>query len=181
MTTPGAFEHALAAARDGDPSAWGQLYDLVAPRALAYLRRQRLRDAENVLGEVLLQVVRDIDSFTGDEADFRAWVLGIAHHRMIDATRHDARRPADPSTTEAIERAVAGYEDPALHAVDGGDLDAMLAGLTHDQRTVVALRVVGGLGLDEVAGILGRSFDAVASMQYRALNALRAQIGADAS
>lgn len=181
MSTPTAFDRALVAARAGDASAWGELYDLVAPRALAYLRRQRLRDAENVLGEVLLQVVRDIASFTGDEADFRAWVLSIAHHRMIDATRHDARRPADPTTNDAIERAVNGYQDPGLHADDGSDLDGMLAGLTDDQRTVVALRVVGGLGLDEVAAIMGRSFDAVASMQYRALGALRAQLGVDAS
>ena len=54
-------------------------------------------DPEDVLGEVFLQVARDISTFDGEETGFRSWVFTIAHHRLIDARRHTARRPVDLS------------------------------------------------------------------------------------
>src|SRR5215207_2826438 len=71
----------------------GAAYRDLAPAVLGYLRAQRARDPEDLLGEVFLQVTRDISRFRGDRDDLRRWVFTIARHRLIDDYRRRARRP----------------------------------------------------------------------------------------
>jgi RNA polymerase sigma-70 factor (ECF subfamily) len=52
----------------------------------------------------------------------------------------------------------------------------LLAGLNEDQRTVVALRVVGQLSLEETADVTGKSVGAVKQLQRRGLLALRHRV-----
>jgi RNA polymerase sigma-70 factor (ECF subfamily) len=47
-------------------------------------------DAEDVLGEVCLEVARRIGDFRGDSRGFRAWVFTIARSRRVDETRRRA-------------------------------------------------------------------------------------------
>jgi RNA polymerase sigma-70 factor (ECF subfamily) len=49
----------------------------------------------------------------------------------------------------------------------------LLLGLTPDQRSVIALRVIADLSLEETAGILGKSVGAVKALQKRGLERLR--------
>ena len=52
----------------------------------------------------------------------------------------------------------------------------LMAGLDADQRTVVALRVVGQLTLEETAEVIGKSVGAVKQLQRRGLLALRERV-----
>lgn len=174
MSQP-AFHELLAAARRGDERAWAYLYDDVAPIVLAYLRGQRAPDPEDLAGEVLLQVVRDLDRFTGDRHRFRSWVLAIAHHRLIDARRYRSRRPSVPMEPAAIGP-VEAPDDPAAEAASTEDLDRLLEQLevlTEEQREVILLRLVADLSVREVAQILGKRPGAVKAMQHRGITALR--------
>lgn len=174
------FASLLSEARGGDPGAWSQLYHDVAPLVLGYLRGQRLDDAEDVAGEVMLEMVRGIDRFEGTRQQFRSWVLTIAHHRMIDQRRRSVRRPSVPTPTEELEPEP-GTEDPAaevLAASGLADLEVHLAALTDEQRTVILLRVVAERSLKEVAEITGRQVNAVKAMQHRAIAALRRRLEA---
>lgn len=180
MTDDPAFADTLAAARVGDASAWSQLYHEVAPVLLGYLRAQHLPDAEDVAGEVLLEVVRDLDRFDGTRERFRSWVLAIAHHRLLDARRKADRRPADPTPHEDLA-APPSEDDPeadALATLGFGELEPALATLTTDQRSVLLLRVIGDLPIAEVARITGRRPGAVKQLQHRATAALRRQLDA---
>lgn len=163
------FPHTLAAARAGADWAWSTLYRDLAPAVLGYLRARGASDAEDLTGEAFLQIVRDLPRFEGDERDFRAWVFVIAHHRLIDAGRRRARRPAeftDELPTHAIE-------------IDPGDPIAservrrVIAQLAPDQRDVVLLRVLGELTVVEVAKVVGKSPGAVKALQRRGLKAMR--------
>lgn len=179
MTGVDAFEGQLAAAREGDPSAWVAIHDDVAPLVHAYLRHQSLDDPDDVAGETLLQVVRDLHRFRGDHRQFRSWVLAIAHHRMLDARRARGRRPADPVPTERFRTLPSGPDDASegvLQAESIAQVRHLLAGLTEEQRTVVLLRVLGDLTLDEVASLLGRTVGSVKALQHRAFAALRARV-----
>lgn len=170
------FAVLLAAARDGDPAAWSDLYHDVAPLVLGYLRAQRLDDADDVAGEVMLEMVRGIRRFRGSRQQYRSWVLAIAHHRLIDQRRHRARRPATPTPTEELEPHPAA-DDPATEALRGlGGLEQHLSALTEEQRTVVLLRVVGERSLKEVADIMGKRVNAIKALQHRAIAALRRQL-----
>ena len=178
MTGGEAFARRLVDARAGHPTAWVELYDHLAPVLFAYLRHQSLDDPDDVVGETLLQVVRDIDRFEGTERQFRSWALAIAHHRMLDARRARRRRPADPVPLEDLD----GSPDrddtsgAVLAALEWDDVADVLARLTDDQREVVVLRVVNELSLDETARVLDRTLGSVKALQHRAFNALRAHL-----
>lgn len=181
MTGGETFETHLAAAREGLPSAWVAIHDDVAPLVHAYLRQQSLDDPDDVAGETLLQVVRDLHRFQGDHRQFRSWVLTIAHHRMLDARRARGRRPADPVPAERFRSLSSGptdASDGALQEESLVEVMRLLADLTEEQRTVVLLRVLGDLTLEEVAAVLGRSVGSVKALQHRAFAALRARLSA---
>ncbi len=142
-------------------------YRELAPAVLGYLRARRAPDPEDVLGEVFLQVSRDLDRFAGDATDLRRWVFTIARNRMTDAFRRRARRPQVVDRTPPVVAAA-----PAPEPVDD-ELLAALAELGEDQREVVVLRFVADLSLEDVAAVTGRNVNAVKAMQHRALANLR--------
>ncbi len=130
----------------------------------------------------MLQVVRDLRSFSGDEDGFRSWVFTIAHRRMIDARRSNGRRPADPTPAEAIEPALTPVvaESEALHHLATDEILALLDRLTPDQREVLVLRVVVGLRGSEIAEITGRDVEAVKGLARRGIDRLRQLLDASA-
>lgn len=143
-------------------------YRALAPKVLGYLRARGAAEPEDLLGEVFLQVARDLPRFKGDgDEDLRRWVFVIARNRLIDAGRRRQRQPVTP-VAEVPE--TADHAEPAL---PDADLIAAMAGLTDDQREVVALRFVADLPLADVAELTGSNVNAVKQMQHRALAALR--------
>lgn len=55
----------------------------------------------------------------------------------------------------------------------------LLAELTPDQRSVLALRVVADLSVEETAAALGKTPGAVRVLQHRAITALRRSLAAE--
>jgi len=175
-TSDPAFPARLEAARAGDAVAWSRLYHELAPLVLGYLRAQHLPDAEDVAGEVMLEVVRDLGRFDGDAAGLRSWVLSIAHHRLLDARRRSQRRPStvgepEPGGPYAAEEP--GPEEAMLASEGLSRLVPALESLTEDQRSVLLLRVIGDLPISEVARITGKRPGAVKQLQRRAAAAMR--------
>jgi RNA polymerase sigma factor (sigma-70 family) len=175
--SPDRFDSLLAAARDGSEAAWQELYDDIAPPVLGYLRANRAPDPEDVLSEVFLQVARDIAGFDGDERGFRSWVFTIAHHRLIDARRHSARRPVELSAEppEPRERADDAAEQ-ALARIGIEEVQRVLSALSDDQRAVLLLRVVGDLTVEDVAKAVGKRPGAVKALQRRGLAAIKREL-----
>ncbi|MGI8685222.1 MAG: RNA polymerase sigma factor [Acidimicrobiales bacterium] len=144
----------------------GEAYETLAPAVLGYLRAQRAPEPEDILGEVFLQVARDVPRFRGDDDHLRRWVFSIAHNRLLDARRRVARRP------RLVDRAVPEVASPPPPDPIDPDLVAALAELTPDQREVVVLRFVADLPLADVAKITSRRTGAVKALQHRALESL---------
>jgi RNA polymerase sigma-70 factor (ECF subfamily) len=149
----------------------GQLYRAMAPAVLGYLRAERAPDPEDILGEVFLQVARDLGRFRGDDHEVRRWVFAIARNRLIDARRRQARRP------QLEEGPVPDVPAAAASDLVDGDLLAALAQLTDEQREVVVLRFVADLSIDEVARITKRKAGAVKAMQHRGISQLARILG----
>lgn len=172
------FATVLAGARTGAEWAWSNLYRQVSPTVLGYLRAQGAPEAEDLAAEVFYQVVKGLGTFEGGEQDFRSWVLVIAHRKLIDDFRYRGRRPVQPATEQVLEsRASSGNtEDEALIGMSDVQFRSLLAGLTADQRDVILLRVLGGLGVAEVAAAMGRRSAAVQALQQRGLAKLRKQM-----
>ena len=130
-----------------------------------------------MLGETFLQVARDIARFDGDEAGFRSWVFTIAHHRLIDARRHSARRPVELSAEppEPVGRADDAAEE-ALARIGMEEVQRVLATLSEDQRGGAAAAGVGDLSIEDVAKAVGKRPGAVKALQRRGLAAVKREL-----
>lgn len=172
------FTSLLEAAREGSEAAWQELYDGLAPVVLGYLRANAAPDPEDVLSEVFLQVARDVARFEGDERGFRSWVFTIAHHRLIDARRHSSRRPVElaaepPEPGDFADDAA----DEALAKIGIDEVMRVLAALSPEQRSVLLLRVIGDMSIEDVARAVGKRTGAVKALQRRGLAAVKRELG----
>ena len=172
------FERLLGEARDGSEAAWAEIFGELSPAVFGYLRANGAPDPEDVLSETFLQVARDIRTFHGDESGLRGWVFTIAHHRLIDARRHAARRPVELTSEppEPVGRAD-DAADEALARIGLEKVQSVLETLSEDQRAVLLLRVVGDLSIEEVAKAIGKRPGAVKALQRRGLAAIRRELG----
>lgn len=171
------FESVLEAAQAGAEWAWSRLYDDIARPVLGYVRTRGAREPEDLVGEVFVQVARNLGTFRGDYPAFRSWVFTVAHHRVVDERRYRTRRPVDPGEIPEGALGVGNAESEALARLTTDEIIGLLATLTPEQRDVLLLRVVGDLTVDEVAGIVGRRPGAVKALQRRGLEKLRKLIG----
>jgi RNA polymerase sigma factor (sigma-70 family) len=175
--SPERFTSLLEAAREGNEAAWQDLYNSLAPAILGYLRANGAPDPEDVLGEVFLQVARDIARFDGEEPGFRSWVFTIAHHRLIDARRHSARRPVELSPEPPEPGGHADdAADEALAKIGTDEVQRVLSVLSEDQRAVLLLRVIGDLSIEDVAKAVGKRPGAVKALQRRGLAAVKREL-----
>ena len=167
----GDFDAVLAAARANDPVAFQRLHAAFAPNVAGYLRLQGAVEADDLTSEVFLAVFTRLDSFAGDEAAFRSWMFTIAHRRLIDEHRRRGRRPVTyEADTTAVE--LPSAED-AGDVVDRRLADARVMALCDqllpDQRSVILLRIVADLTVEQTATALGKSTGAVKQLQRRGL------------
>ena len=170
------FDEVLAAARSGDVEAFGELWQATQPMLLRYLRVRAGEHAEDVASQTWLRIIEGLDRFRGDETGFRRWAVTVARNTHVDLLRRLSRRPE-----HAVEdiSAVTG-QAPAPDAADVAESReatrsaiALLATLPPEQAEMVALRVIVGLDVAEVAQITGRSPGAVRVAVHRALRRLR--------
>jgi RNA polymerase sigma factor (sigma-70 family) len=175
------FSHVLAAARTGAEWAWTSIYNDLAPSLIGYVRARGTAEPEDVVGEIFLQVVRDLPRFVGDERDFRAWVFVIAHHRLLDAGRRRSRRPVEltPDPPEGRSSSPASDEQ-SIDRIASAGVRRVIAQLPPDQRDVLLLRILGDLTVEETADAVGKSSGAVKALQRRGLEALKRSISDEA-
>jgi RNA polymerase sigma-70 factor (ECF subfamily) len=170
---PADLEAILARARAGDRDALRALFRAYQPRLLRFLRALEPRAADDLAGDVWLAVAGRIGRFEGGEAGFRAWLFAIARNRLADHRRRAARRPRLVPLDDAAPTAP---DDPAATAIDQlsaqDAIGHLVAELSPDQTEVVLLRVVGGLSVQEVAALTGRTPGSVRVIQHRALKRL---------
>ena len=162
----------LAAAREGDPVAWRQLYDSIAGRIAGYLRTQGAKEPEDLTSEVFLAVIRHLPSFVGGEAQFRSWVFVIAHRRLLDERRRLSRRDEVAMGDDDVVGPSGNVEHDALARLGTERVAEICQRLAPDQRDVLLLRLVGDLTIDQVADVVGKSSGAVKALQRRGLGAI---------
>ncbi|MCA1838958.1 MAG: RNA polymerase sigma factor [Actinomycetota bacterium] len=177
------FASVLDAARSAGEWAWKTIYDEFAPQVLGYLRAKGAKDPDDLLGEVFLQVVRDLPRFSGDEREFRAWVFTIAHHRLLDDVRARGRRPVDSTSDEQLERAgpVGHGEAEAVERLVTSEIEEVLRSLSQDQSEVMLLRILGDMKINEIAETLGKRPGAVQALQRRAIESIKRRLERDGS
>lgn len=170
------FESVLGGAQGGGEWAWSRLYSWLAADLRGYLRARGAHDPDEALGEVFVQLARNISSFRGDAKGFRSWAFMVAHHRVLDQARRRRRNRAvatDPVLLPELATALP-VEAEVIEAMSAAEIRSWLEEhLTPGQLDVVLLRVFGGLSAGEAAEALNKGAGAVRVTHHRAMAALR--------
>ncbi len=168
------FDDVLAAAQRSEDWAVTLIYRELHPPLARYLGAQEPRAAEDLEAEVWLAFAQRVHTFEGDADALRAWLFVIARHRLADHRRTGARRRTDPSPLAETDRPDAEEtETLVLDGIAGEEAAAFVVrSLSEDQADVVLLRVVAGLDVETVAGMLGKRPGTVRVLQHRALRRL---------
>ncbi len=163
----------------GDPDAFRQVYDAMSPRILGYLRSRGVEDPEGMVSEVFLAVHPRLPELTGGPSGLRTLVFSVAHARAVDDARRRSRRPASfPYEPEYDDRTTGSAEQHAVDSLEAERAVALMRQLNDDQRTVVTLRIMGDLSLEETAEVTGKTVASVKQLQRRGLVRLRTLMSA---
>jgi RNA polymerase sigma-70 factor (ECF subfamily) len=159
---------------DPGPAAFGAVYRTYASQVLGYFTARGAEDPEAAMQDVFLAVLPRLNTVTGGSNGLRTFIFSVAHARMVDDRRRHGRAPAKvPFDPELDRREDLSAEDEALDRIAPGEVLGLLESLPEDQREVLALRLVGGLSIEQAAESMGRSAGAVKQLQRRGILKLR--------
>ena len=179
MRTGLPFDDVLAAAQAGAAWAFEVLYRDLAPVVTGYLRLHGAAEPDDLASETFIGVFTGLSGFSGNEDALRSWVFTIAHRRLVDDWRRRSRRPQVADDVDDLTTLVGGdAEDDALARVGAADVHRLCDGLPDDQRTVLLLRILADLTVEQVGQVMGRSVPSVKALQRRGLRTLRDRLEA---
>jgi len=174
-TTDTSAEDALVnAARAGDRSAFGLLYDRYARMVHGILLcRVPPREVDDLVQEVFLLALRKLDSLR-DISRFGAWLSTITRNRANDYFRRSDSldRATDP---EAEELAESRTNDHVVEQEAAMTL-AVLRTLPETYREPLTLRLVEGMTGPEIAMRIGLTHGSVRVNLHRGMQMLREKL-----
>ncbi|MDA0172446.1 RNA polymerase sigma factor [Solirubrobacter taibaiensis] len=163
-----------------EPAAFSRFYEAEAPRLLIFFARRTCdpHAALDLCAETFAEAFAGRRRFRGDtDDDARAWLYGIAQHRLSRFFRRGAteRRALARLGMQVPELTVDDIDQIEREADLAGVRDRVRAGLedlSDDHREALRLRVVEELPYDEVAHRLGVSEPTARARVSRGLRAL---------
>jgi RNA polymerase sigma-70 factor, ECF subfamily len=162
----------------GDAAAFEIIYErhTDAAYSLAYRMCGRRGVAEDVTQEAFLNLWRSGAHYDRARGSVRTWILGIVHHRAIDALRrtnvHARRRSDDETAADRLEAPERVEEDVARRdeaAIVRSALDVLPA----EQLQVIELAYFGGFTHVEIAEMLEQPVGTVKGRMRLGLKKLR--------
>lgn len=173
-----AIERLVQQSRAGDAQAFGRLFDHYHESVYRYIvsRVRRPSDAEDLTQTVFVKVLEALPRYESRGIPFGGWLFRLARNAVIDhvRTRHDH---VDLEAVTERPDADAGPDQLVVtrHEIDA--VGAALAVLTSEQRDAIALRFFAGLSAREAAQAMGKQEGTIRGLQFRAIAALRRQLG----
>lgn len=138
------------------------LYRKYAPQMKRYFMRQgkSFAQAEDLLQDVFVQVVRNIDSYR-DEGSFSAWLWTIARNRLISEYRKSVNHASEIELDENL------IEDVSIDSAHNSDQEALQKCVHdaferfslqyHERAHALILSAVYGWTIEEMSSFLGRT------------------------
>lgn len=125
--------------------------------SLAYRIIGRRAQAEDVVQEALLSVWRGGTRYERSRGSVRNWILGITHHRAVDALRRDGVRTSKDVGDEDLQERLEAPERTDVEVVrrdEANELQTVLGHLPAEQVQVIELAYFGGFTQTEIATML---------------------------
>lgn len=181
-------------AQSRDAGAFDEIIDLFGPRLYGYFYRLcgSRDDAEDLLQELFLRVVRTIDRYQ-HEGQLEAWLFRIGTNLVRDRFRRAKRTPVhrsldvggddgQPQATWAGELADQSTVPASHNAERQEDMDRMqraLAELPTGEREAVMLRHFSQLSFSQIADVMCTPLGTALARVHRGLAKLRKLVDAN--
>lgn len=188
-----ALAEAIRGAQQGDATSFDRLVDAYAPRLFGFLFRLTgsRQEAEDLLQEVYLRLVRTIEAYTHD-GRFDAWLFRIAANLVRDRVRKvrrsgkfvsgagDAGDDGNGSLIESVEAETPGVDRQMALSEEVDALNRALAQLPEAEREVVVLRHFSQMSFKEIAEATEVPLGTALARGHRGLEKLRKLMDPDA-
>jgi RNA polymerase sigma-70 factor (ECF subfamily) len=172
----------VARAQQGDPDAFGMLYDRYVDVVFRYVyyRVNNRALTEDMVSETFLRALRRITSFTWQGRDFGAWLVTIARNLIADHFK-SSRYKLEVATAEMLDadRATDGPENEVLDSMTNVTLLEAVKMLGAEQQECIMLRFLQGFSVTETALAMGKNEGAIKALQYRAVQSLKRLLPAE--
>jgi RNA polymerase sigma-70 factor, ECF subfamily len=177
-----ADEDLMQLVRRGDARAFEVIYERHSQAAfsLAYRMAGTRGVAEDVVQDAFLNIWRSGARYERTRGSVRTWVLGIVHHRAIDALRrsfvHERRRASDEGIEERLETGERTDVEVARRE-ESHTVRAALDHLPSEQSQVIELAYFGGFTHTEIATMLDTPVGTVKGRMRLGLEKMRHALG----
>ena len=165
--------------RGGEEEAYRQLFRKYGPMAKALALRVARQPfmAEEIVQEAFLVLWRNPASFREERGSFRAWLMGMVHHRAVDAVRREEaqrRRSHEGDRFELVQEDVAqAVVEDADSAEQRSRVRRALQEIPPDQRQVLELMYFHGKTQTTISRELGVPLGTVKSRTLLGMRRLR--------
>ncbi|HXI04482.1 MAG TPA: RNA polymerase sigma factor [Candidatus Saccharimonadales bacterium] len=172
----------ISRAQAGDAAALENVYRAFEGPVYSLARRlcRTAEDAEDVLQETFMEVLRSIHRYRGD-GPLAAWVKKVAASKALMKLRKHRREQFDQALDDAPggpvpdECSLGGR--PTRSALARLDLESAMSRLSDTSRAVVWLHDVEGYTHEEIASMMDRTVSFSKSQLARAHSRLRGLLG----
>jgi RNA polymerase sigma-70 factor, ECF subfamily len=177
-----ADEDLMQLVRRGNARAFEMIYERHSQAAfsLAYRMAGSRGVAEDVVQDAFLNIWRSGARYERSRGSVRTWVLGIVHHRAIDALRrsfvHERRRASDEGIDERLETGERTEVEVARRE-ESQTVRAALDHLPSEQSQVIELAYFGGFTHTEIATMLDTPVGTVKGRMRLGLEKMRHALG----
>ncbi len=164
----------VEAARQGDRTAFGRLYDRYARMVHGILlARVPLREVDDLVHDAFLLALRQLHTLR-DSSRFGAWLAAIARNRATDYHRRAVEEVELPESLSADETSGGAH---GLELDDeAGRLLAVIRELPETYREPLLLRLVEGMTGPEIAAHTGLTHGSVRVYLHRGMQQLREKL-----
>ena len=167
----------MLSAQDGDSSAFGAIYDVLADQIYRYIfYRVKNDEVEDLVEIVFLRAWEHIGKYKRGTFSFSSWLFRIAHNLVIDYYRGQEKPlNLEEDMEETLEDTT--RERQPRHRMESKlnneILKAALESLSKPYHDLIVLKFVNDLENGEIGKILGKNETAIRVMQFRALKELK--------
>lgn len=172
---------ALERASQGDPEAFGLLYERYVGRIYNYIyyRTGNVSDAEDLTERVFYRAMRHIGNYRNRGLPFSAWLYRIAHNLVANWHRDNSRRKEVPLDERLMAQQHTEHpEHELLQNEERERLMSVIRCLPDDRQQLLILKFVEHLSNAEIGQVMGRTEGAIKSLYHRTLLSLRGDLEA---
>lgn len=170
----------------GEKEALEELYTRYSTPVFS-LARFMLRNealAEEAAQDIFVNIWLKAASYRPDRGEPKAWIMSVAHHKVIDVIRSRRRSvnmtdPKDYETLDLLPSGQRGTDEQAELNLERERIVRALDTLPDAQREVIMLAYFGGLSQSEISERLGQPLGTVKTRVRLALQKLRVELEQD--